>query len=82
MPCDSNPPLPSSPLLPAIQPLSVLYADDVQQLRELLAVILKREGHQCETVENGADALASLEEAREQLPNNPTIAKWIERLRK
>jgi Arc/MetJ-type ribon-helix-helix transcriptional regulator len=29
-----------------------------------------------------SDALASLEEAREQLPNNPTIAKWIERLRK
>ena len=29
-----------------------------------------------------ADALASLEEAREQLPNNPAIAKWIERLRK
>ena len=29
-----------------------------------------------------AEALASLEEAREHLPNNPTIAKWIERLRK
>ena len=29
-----------------------------------------------------ADALASLEEAREHLPNNPSIAKWIERLRK
>jgi Arc/MetJ-type ribon-helix-helix transcriptional regulator len=29
-----------------------------------------------------ADALTSLEEAREHLPNNPTIAKWIERLRK
>jgi Arc/MetJ-type ribon-helix-helix transcriptional regulator len=29
-----------------------------------------------------ADALASLEEAREHLPNNPTIAKWIERLNK
>src|SRR5205809_7085790 len=28
------------------------------------------------------EALASLEEAREHLPNNPTIAKWIERLRK
>src|SRR5437667_12690420 len=28
------------------------------------------------------EALASLEEAREQLPNNPNIAKWIERLRK
>ena len=28
------------------------------------------------------DALASLEEAREKLPNNPTVAKWIEKLRK
>jgi hypothetical protein len=27
-----------------------------------------------------ADALTSLQEAREQMPNNPTIAKWIERL--
>jgi Arc/MetJ-type ribon-helix-helix transcriptional regulator len=29
-----------------------------------------------------SEALTSLEEAREHLPNNPTIAKWIERLRK
>ncbi|MDP9360567.1 MAG: hypothetical protein M3P29_03855 [Acidobacteriota bacterium] len=29
-----------------------------------------------------SDALASMEEARETLPNNPTIAKWIERLKK
>ena len=29
-----------------------------------------------------ADALASLEEARETLPNNPNIARWIERLNK
>jgi Arc/MetJ-type ribon-helix-helix transcriptional regulator len=29
-----------------------------------------------------SDALASLEEAREHLPNNPMIAKWIERLKK
>ena len=29
-----------------------------------------------------SDALASLEEAREQLPNNPNIAKWIERLKR
>lgn len=28
------------------------------------------------------DALVSLEEAREKLPNNPTIARWIERLGK
>ncbi len=26
------------------------------------------------------DALSSLEEAREHMPNNPTIARWIERL--
>jgi Arc/MetJ-type ribon-helix-helix transcriptional regulator len=29
-----------------------------------------------------AEALAGLEEAREMLPNNPTIAKWIARLTK
>ena len=29
-----------------------------------------------------ADALAALELARVQLPNNPTIARWIERLAK
>src|SRR4029077_4822561 len=29
-----------------------------------------------------SDALAALEEARETLPNNPTIAKWIVRLKK
>jgi Arc/MetJ-type ribon-helix-helix transcriptional regulator len=28
------------------------------------------------------DALASAHEAREKLPNNPTIARWIERLNK
>ncbi|MEA2165839.1 MAG: hypothetical protein QOK37_3966 [Thermoanaerobaculia bacterium] len=29
-----------------------------------------------------SEALTTLEEARETLPNNPTIAKWIERLKK
>jgi Arc/MetJ-type ribon-helix-helix transcriptional regulator len=29
-----------------------------------------------------ADALLSVEEAREKLPNNPTIARWIEKLQK
>ena len=29
-----------------------------------------------------ADALASAEEAREKMPNNPAIARWIERLNK
>jgi predicted negative regulator of RcsB-dependent stress response len=27
-----------------------------------------------------AEALSSLEEAQQKLPNNPTIARWIERL--
>lgn len=31
-------------------------------------------------LDRGADAMAALEEAREMLPNNPAIAKWIERL--
>jgi Arc/MetJ-type ribon-helix-helix transcriptional regulator len=29
-----------------------------------------------------ADAVAALEEAKEQLPNNPTIAHWLEKLTK
>ena len=31
-------------------------------------------------LDRSSDALAALEEARETLPNNPTIAKWIARL--
>jgi Arc/MetJ-type ribon-helix-helix transcriptional regulator len=40
------------------------------ELRVQILLVLGRE----------TDALAALEEAREMLPNNPTIAKWIERL--
>ncbi len=42
------------------------------ELRVQILLILGRE----------ADALTSLEEAREQMPNNPSIARWIDRLRK
>jgi len=42
------------------------------ELRVQIFLVLGRE----------ADALASLEEAREILPNNPSIAKWIEKVRK
>ena len=42
------------------------------ELRVQILMVLGRED----------DALVSLEEAREQLPNNPSIAKWIEKLRK
>jgi hypothetical protein len=45
---------------------------NVVELRVQILLVLGR----------NSEALASLEEAREQLPNNPTIAKWIERLRK
>lgn len=42
------------------------------ELRVQILVVLGREG----------DALASLEEAREQLPNSPTISRWIDKLRR
>ncbi|HEX7707096.1 MAG TPA: hypothetical protein VF701_11625 [Thermoanaerobaculia bacterium] len=40
------------------------------ELRVQILLVLERED----------DALACLEEAREKLPNNPSIANWIERL--
>ncbi|HVS33886.1 MAG TPA: hypothetical protein VMS98_20795 [Thermoanaerobaculia bacterium] len=42
------------------------------ELRVQILLVLDRE----------ADALAALEEAREKMPNNPTIRKWIEKLKK
>lgn len=40
------------------------------ELRVQILLVLERE----------PEAMAALEEAREMLPNNPAIAKWIERL--
>jgi len=40
--------------------LRVLYADDVRQLRELLTLILRRDGHDPETVGDGTEALERL----------------------
>ncbi len=48
-----------------------LYQNLVE-LRVQILLVLERE----------TEALAALEEAREILPNNPTIAKWMERLTK
>jgi len=42
------------------------------ELRVQILLVLGRE----------VEALTSLEEAREQFPNSPTIARWIEKLRK
>jgi len=44
----------------------------IVELRVQIFLVLGRE----------SDALASLEEAREVLPNNPSIAKWIEKLKR
>lgn len=42
------------------------------ELRVQILLVLNRD----------ADALSTLEQAREQLPNNPSIARWIEKLQK
>jgi hypothetical protein len=41
------------------------------ELRVQILMVLGRSG----------EALSSLEEAQQKLPNNPTIAKWLDRLR-
>ena len=46
-----------------------------QALVELRVQILLVLGRQ-------SDAVTTLEEAKEQLPNNPTIARWLEKLKK
>lgn len=46
-----------------------------QQLIELRVQILLIMGRE-------QDAIASLESARERLPNNPSVRKWLERLKK
>ena len=48
---------------PAVRPLRILYADDLRQLREFMSIMLSREGHLVETVEDGANALEWLERA-------------------
>jgi Arc/MetJ-type ribon-helix-helix transcriptional regulator len=61
--------------------LSLMAAQDItdftlyQALVELRVQILLVLGRE-------SDALASAEEAREKMPNNPAIARWIERLNK
>lgn len=60
--------------------LSLLSTQEVadlhlyQQLVELRVQILLIVGRE-------QDAITSLEEAQERLPNNPSIRKWLERLR-
>lgn len=46
----------SSAVPPAGHPLRVLYADDMPELRDLLTLLIQREGHQVVTAEDGAAA--------------------------
>ena len=43
------------------KPLRVLYADDMRELRELLEIVLARDGHRVESVSDGNLALALVE---------------------
>jgi CheY-like chemotaxis protein len=42
------------------RPLRILYADDMKELRELITIVLGREGHTVETAANGSLALERL----------------------
>ena len=45
---------------PIRQQLRVLYADDMLQLRELIVIVLGRDGHTVDTVPNGEQALEKI----------------------
>ena len=50
-------------IAPAHKVLRVLYADDMRQLRELIVIVLGRDGHLVETVANGQEALDKISAA-------------------
>ena len=47
-------------VVPTRKQLRVLYADDMLQLRELIVIVLGRDGHTVDTVPNGEQALEKL----------------------
>ena len=59
-------------LLSAQQMTDFTLYQSLVELRVQILLVLGRD----------SDALTTLEEAREKMPNNPTIAKWIEKVRK
>ena len=54
-------------LSPVVRPLSILYADDVLQLRNFMRLLITRAGHRLETFDNGADALDRVRRAPESV---------------
>jgi hypothetical protein len=59
-------------LLEAQEMMDFQLYQSIVELRVQILLVLGRD----------ADALTTLETAREKLPNNPTIARWIEKLKK
>lgn len=56
------PPMPpSSTIKTSARSVQVLYADDLPELRELMRLVLGRDGHVLESCADGAQALARLE---------------------
>jgi len=53
----------STPLRPTIHPLRILYAEDLQQLREFTSLMLGKVGHLIETANDGIEALEWLTRA-------------------
>jgi CheY-like chemotaxis protein len=54
----SAPPFAAGPNLG--RPLRILYADDMRELRDLMTMVLTKQGYKIETAESGAPALARL----------------------
>jgi two-component system, NtrC family, response regulator PilR len=52
----------SAPAAPAAAATRILVVDDAQSMRELLGIVLRREGHDVSVAENGAAALGLLQQ--------------------
>ncbi len=59
-------------LLSAVQLTDFTLYQALVELRVQVLLVLDRE----------TDAVAALEEARERMPNNPTISRWLDKLKK
>jgi CheY-like chemotaxis protein len=44
--------------------LSVLVVDDCESIREILATLLSRNGHRCESAANGVEAMVKVTQSR------------------
>ncbi len=56
----TSPASPSPTPVPAKRTLRILYAEDVRQLRDLLSIVLTKEGHTVECVVDGLQALEKI----------------------